>query len=152
MSNLDERRAELREHYAKVRATLLAAIDGLSDAEMVEETIDGWSVKDHLVHLTVWDEIRRQEIERISAGGHFAWPMMKDDLVDQFNDMTVKLRRHLSLEQVRNEFVSSRAAVIAAIDAATERGLEGGLYGEAGLQSTHDIPHADFIRKWRTNR
>ena len=152
MDELEQKRAKLREHYAAVRVPLLEAIAGLSDAQMVEETIDGWSVKDHLVHLTVWDEIRRQEIERISAGGHTAWPMMTEEQVEQLNQMTVELRRRLTLDQVRAEFDSSRAAVVAAIDAATARGLDGSLYGEAGLESDHDVPHADFIRRWRAGR
>ena len=36
-----------------------------------------------------------------------------------------------------------------AIGAATERGLDPSLYGEAGLRSGHEAQHAGWIRRWR---
>jgi hypothetical protein len=39
------------------RDALLAAIHGLSDAQMTEPSLDGWSVKDHLAHLALWDDV-----------------------------------------------------------------------------------------------
>ena len=41
------------EHYREVRAPLLAALEGLSAEQMLEPSLDGWSIKDHLAHLTV---------------------------------------------------------------------------------------------------
>jgi hypothetical protein len=32
---------------------------------MLEPTIDGWSVKDHLAHMAFWDDLRAADIERI---------------------------------------------------------------------------------------
>ena len=46
---MEDRDALLR-HYRESRAALLAAIDGLTDAQMTDPSIDGWSVKDHLAH------------------------------------------------------------------------------------------------------
>lgn len=53
----EDREAILR-HYRSTRDDLLAAIDGLSDELMVETSLDGWSVKDHLAHLALSDDIR----------------------------------------------------------------------------------------------
>jgi uncharacterized damage-inducible protein DinB len=144
-------RESLREHYREVRAPLLAALEGLSPEQMVEPSLDGWSVKDHLTHLTLWDEIRAQEITRISAGGAPAWPAtMTEQQIETLNNLVVELRRGLSLEQVRQELASSRADVIAAIESASDLGMDGSRYGEAGLRSTHDRDHTDDIRRWRT--
>ena len=140
---------ELRRHYESSRSALLAAIDGLGDAEMSLAAIDGWSVKDHLTHVTVWDEIRAAEIERISAGFEPAWPHMTDSEIEAFNGMTERMRSSLSLAQVLAELESSRARVLAAIAAATERGLDETRYGEAGLRSDHESEHADLIGRWR---
>lgn len=68
-------RDALLDHYRKTRADLLAAIDGLGDEAMSEPSLDGWSVKDHLLHLASWDDIRAQEVARISAGHDSAWRM-----------------------------------------------------------------------------
>ena len=45
-----EDREALLAHYRRMRADLLAAIDGLTEAQMTEQSLDGWSVKDHLAH------------------------------------------------------------------------------------------------------
>ena len=58
-------------------------------------------------------------------------------------------RRDLSLEQARWELEHSRAVLLDTIEAATERGLDGSLYGEAGLRSTHEGAHTEWIRRWR---
>ena len=142
----------LRQHYAVSRAALTAAIDGLSEADMSQAALDGWSVKDHLTHVTVWDEIRAGEIERISNGFEPAWRHMTEAETDSFNGIIERMRSSLPLAQVLAELESSRARVIAAIDAATERGLDEGRYAEAGLRSTHEVAHAWMIQVWRTQR
>ena len=72
---MPENREGLLAHYRAMRAALLAAIDGLGDATLTEPSLDGWSVKNHLLHLAAWDEIRASEVERISAGFESAWRM-----------------------------------------------------------------------------
>ena len=57
-----EDRDGLLQHYRQMREELLAAIDGLSDALMTERSLDGWSVKDHLAHLALWDDLRAAEV------------------------------------------------------------------------------------------
>ena len=39
----------LRAQYEAVREPLLHALEGLTDEQMLEPSLDGWSVKDHLV-------------------------------------------------------------------------------------------------------
>ena len=143
------KKQDLRAHYERVRAELLAAIDGLDDDALTEPTIDGWSVKDHMAHLSIWDEIRHAEIQRISEGGVSMWPMMTEEQVETFNTLVTDLRRARSLADVEAEFHASRRRVLDAISAATDAGLEDSCYGEAGLRSTHDLAHADMIRRWR---
>lgn len=52
-----EDRDALLKHYEQMREELLSAIHGLSDGLMTEPSLDGWSVKDHLAHLALWDDI-----------------------------------------------------------------------------------------------
>jgi uncharacterized damage-inducible protein DinB len=150
--DLEAARNDLRHHYAVSRAGLMAAIEGLSEADMSQAALDGWSVKDHLTHVTVWDEIRAAEIERISAGFQPAWRHMTEAETEAFNALTERMRSGLPLSQVMAELESSRARVLAAIDTATERGLDETRYGEAGLRSTHELAHAWMIQRWRAQR
>lgn len=143
---------DLRRHYEHSRKTLLAAIDGLTDADMSLAALDGWSVKDHLTHVTMWDEIRAAEIERISAGFEPAWRPMTEAETESFNALIERMRSSLPLTQVLAELESSRARVLEAIANASERGLDETRYGEAGLRTTHELAHAAMIGRWREQR
>ncbi len=143
-----ENRDELVGHYRGSRAELLAAVEGLDEARLTERTLDGWSVKEHLSHLVLWDELRASEVERISAGFDSAWRMTGAH-VDAYNDLGHELRRDHSLAQVMWELEHSRRRLLDAIERAPERGLDGSLYGEAGLVSDHEQEHAGWIRAWR---
>jgi uncharacterized damage-inducible protein DinB len=146
-----EDREALLEHYRQTRLALLAAIEGLSDAQMTEPSLDGWSVKDHLAHLAQWDDIRASEVVRISAGQDSAWRMTGEQDA-AYNDLQYALRLPLSLNQVRWELANSRQRLLEVIAAATPRGLDASLYGEAGLRSGHEAVHAGWIRRWREER
>jgi hypothetical protein len=62
------------------------------------------------------------------------------------------LRFALSVDQVRWELATARQRLLDAISAATPRGLDASLYGEAGLRSSHEAAHTGWIRRWRGER
>ncbi len=148
---MTEDREALLQHYRRMRAELLAAIAGLGDAVLTEPSLDGWSVKDHLAHLALWDEIRASEVVRISAGHDSAWRMTPDQDA-AYSALGHALRRTLSLDQVRWELATSGQRLLDAIAAATPRGLDASLYGEAGLRSSHEAAHTGWIARWRRER
>lgn len=146
-----EDRDALLQHYGEMRQELLSAIDGLSDEVMTEPSLDGWSVKDHLAHLALWDDIRASEVERISAGHDSAWRMAGEQ-DETLNALAHKQRLVLSPDQVRWELATSRQRLLDAISSATTRGLDASLYGEAGLRSPHEGQHTGWIKRWRGER
>jgi len=146
-----ENREALLQHYQDMRDKLLAAIAGLSDELMAEPSLDGWSVKDHLAHLAFWDDIRTSEVVRISAGYDTAW-RTSGDQDERFNSLIHDLRLSLSLDQVKWELDASRQRLIEAISSATDRGLDGSIYSEAALRSTHERVHTGWIKRWRAER
>ena len=146
-----EDRDTLLQDYRQARADLLAAIDGLSDELLIEPSLDGWSVKDHLAHLALWDDVRAREVERISAGHDSAWRMTEaQDLA--YNALGYSLRLPLSVDQVTWELTTSRQKMLDAIASATPRGLDPSLYGDAGLHSGHEAEHMTWIKRWREGR
>ena len=150
-TNMAENRAALLHHYRKMREELLSAIHGLSEALMIDPSLDGWSVKDHLAHLALWDDLRASEVVRISAGHDSAWRMTHDQ-DEAYNAVAHSLRLSLSLHQVRWELAISRQRLLDAISSATPRGLDPSLYGEAGLRSAHEAAHTGWIKLWREGR
>ena len=146
-----EDRDDLIKHYRESRATLLQAIDGLTDEQMSETTIDGWAVKDHLAHLALWDDLRAAEVERVSAGHDSAWKMT-DEQDDDFNEIGYELRRSMSAAQARWELDHSRTRLLDAIAAAPPDALDPERYGAAGLRSGHEGQHAEWLGRWRRER
>jgi hypothetical protein len=145
---MPEDRDALLAHYRDGRARIEAAINGLTDAQLTETTLDGWSVKDHLAHLAFWDDVRAAEVERISAGHQSAWKMT-DEQDEALNVLGYELRRELPLAQVRWECAQSRERLLSAIEAAPPQALEPSLYGAAGLRTDHEFEHARWIESWR---
>lgn len=142
---------EVLDRYRQSRERLLAAIEGLSDQQMTERSLDGWSVNDHLAHLAVWDDLRADEVARISAGNDSVWRMTEQQDKD-FNEMTYDLRRSLSVNQIKWELANSRRRLLSAIETATPEGLDASRYGEAGLLSGHEAMHAEWIERWRSEK
>jgi uncharacterized damage-inducible protein DinB len=143
-----EDRDALLQHYRQTREELLSAIDGLTDDQLSERSLDGWSVKDHLLHLALWDEIRASEVARISAGHESAW-RMNGEQDDAYNRLGHDLRLDTSAQQAKWELATSRQRLLDAISTASPRGLDPDRYGEAGLKSTHEAQHTAWITRWR---
>jgi uncharacterized damage-inducible protein DinB len=146
-----EDRDALVGHYREMRARLLAALDGLPDDLLIAPTLDGWSVKDHLIHLAFWDRIRAAEVIRISAGQDTAWRMTESQN-DVLSGLAYDLQQGLSLEQVRWELAISHDRLLEALSTATLVGLDESRYGEAGLRSDHESEHVGWIARWRTEQ
>jgi uncharacterized damage-inducible protein DinB len=146
-----EDKEELLQHYRRGRDELLSAIDGLSDEQMSEPSLDGWSVKDHLAHVALWDDLRAMEVERVSAGHEAAWKF-SDAGDDAFNDVGYELRRDMSAAQARWELERSSRRLLDAISEAKPRALDGSLYGSAALRTSHQLDHAGWIKRWRTDK
>lgn len=148
---MSEDRRDLLRSYHRSREQLLAAIDGLSEEQLAETSLDGWSVKDHLAHLAFWDDLRAGEVVRISAGHESVWRLTEEQ-DETLNEIQYQMRRSLPLEQVEWELATSRQRLLDAIAAATPEGLDPSRYGEAGLRSGHEAEHAEWIRRWRDEK
>ena len=148
---MTDQRDDLLRHYRESRARLLRAIDGLTDQQMSEPSIDGWAVKDHLGHLALWDDIRAAEVERVSAGFESAWSMTERQ-DDDHNAMGYELRKSMSAAQARWELENSRRKLLDAITAAPPRALDPSRYGAAGLRSGHEDQHAEWLERWRNEQ
>ncbi|MGE3858004.1 MAG: maleylpyruvate isomerase N-terminal domain-containing protein [Dehalococcoidia bacterium] len=148
---MPEDRDALIAHYHATRRDLMTALDGLDDAAMLDATIDGWSVTDHLAHLALWADIRAGEVTRISAGYESAYRLTPEQ-DDAFNAIAHEARRGWSPEQARWELEQARTRLLDALTRATPRGLQADRYGSAGLRSDHESEHAGWIRRWRSER
>ena len=132
------------------RARVLAAIEGLSDGQASRSELDGWSVKDHLAHLTACDEFRFYEIGRVSRGARPVFAS-DDEQMDTLNEAMVTVRRHLTLEELIADLEFARSLVLEAISQAPEQALTPEAYGDFPVDGSisHDLEHAAAIAAWR---
>jgi hypothetical protein len=148
---MTEDRGALLERYRQMRTEFLAAINGLTEAQLIERTHNGWSVKDHMAHIAFWDELRASEVERMSEGFESAWRLTPEQ-DDVLNAMVTQARWDHSLDQVRWEFALTKQRFLDALARATPEALDASKYGEAGLTSGHEAEHAGWIREWRAEK
>jgi len=128
------------------------AIAGLAEEQMSRPDLDGWSVKDHLTHLTFWHEMRFFEISRIGRGGQASFPSTDEAEagVEQINQQFVANRRSLPFTQVLSDLNFAREIVRQAIAGCPEDRLDERLYEGIGMHGAgHDSEHADMIISWR---
>src|SRR3990170_1236887 len=132
------------------RDRVMAAIAGLREEQMSRAGIDGWSAKDHLIHLTACDEFRFYEIGRVSRGARPAFTGT-DIEHDTLNEVMVALRRHLAVDEVMADLESARSLVLEAIAGAPEHALSPEAYGDFPVDGSvaHDLEHAAAITAWR---
>jgi hypothetical protein len=126
------------------------AIAGLSEEQMSQRDLDGWSVKDHLTHLTLWHELRFFEISRIARGGRAGFPVTDEEGVEHINQQFAAYRRSLTLTQVLADLDFAREMVRQAVASCPEDHLDVRLYEELGPNGAgHETDHAEMIAAWR---
>jgi hypothetical protein len=146
-TNLQDRLAtELAAAHERVRR----AISNLTEEQAMAVGPDGWSIKDHLAHLTLWHEMRFFEISRIGRGGSPSFPHASEEQATPLNETAAANRRGLTLRQVIADLEFAWSMVEQAVSVCPEDCLELGFSGEIGpIGSGHDIAHAQMIKALR---
>jgi hypothetical protein len=145
-----ERHAVLAAFEAS-QAAILAAIEGLNEMQLSEQSLDGWSVKDHLAHLAQWHELRWLDLTRLAAGYQSAVNSTPEQ-DEAFNAMTVAWRARLSWQQTLWEWQTARGRVLETVRTLPAAELTLALRDVWPLRTGHEDEHAGYIRSWRTAR
>jgi hypothetical protein len=148
-----DRRAQVAAEVAAAHDHVRAAIAGVSEDEASAIGPDGWSIKDHLTHLTLWHEMRFFEINRIGRGGLPSFPLTTQEDVTPLNELIASYRRGLPFEQVVADLEFAWSMVEQAVAACSDERLDHGFSGEIGPVGTrHDLSHMMRIRALRSGR
>ena len=132
------------------RARVMESVAGLTDEQMDQPDLEGWSVKDHLTHITLWHEMRFFEISRIARLGHAGFPETDEAGIEDINQQFVANRRPLPVSQVLADLDFAREMVRQAVAASPEDRLDLRFYKELGPSGAgHDTDHAETIASWR---
>ena len=128
------------------------AIAGLTEEQVSRPSIDGWSVKDHLTHLTLWHELRFFELSRIARGGRAGFPVTDEAGVEHINQQFAANRRPLPLDQVLADLDFAREMVRQAIANCPEDRLDLRFYEELGPHGAgHESPRRTITARREAN-
>ena len=113
-------KTELLERIHQSRSALEETLDPLEEVTLTRPGPDGgWSIKDHLAHLAVWE----LGIAELLGGRPRFAAMQVEDAVsqgkgyDEINEVIHRLHAGLSLEQVLDEFQDAHRQLLQALDA-----------------------------------
>lgn len=136
--------AELVVRIREERAALEAVIRPLSESELVRPRVEGWSIKDHLAHIAVW--------ERVLVGKHLEGRTFAD--AAGMDPATVAATIEMTAETSLNEWFYTRdrnrplAEVLTEFEAAHREVLRAvGQLRDAALtaSSDHDQSYAPTL-------
>ncbi len=115
-------KSELLANIRRERATLDALVASLSEAEMIAPELDaGWSVKDVLAHISVWEERCASWLETVARGETPERPEVQD--VDDENARDYAAAKDAALAAMLAQSRESHAALLRSVEALAEGDL-----------------------------
>lgn len=120
MDQLPQNSTELLQRITQDWTQLMDALAALTVEQVITPAADGWTVKDHLAHLTYWE----QWLLRYHLGGEPAHSVLGvaeaeiDDLhIDEINELIRQRSRSRPLDEVMHDLQETHAQVVATLSA-----------------------------------
>jgi hypothetical protein len=131
---------------------LQRSIEGLTDAQLTQpETMDQWSIRDVLAHITTWEGEALQHLPTIMSGGRPPRYVTFGG-IDAFNAMVMEQKRQLSLADIRHQMHETHQRLLELILSAPADQLNHETRARRRLRWDtyhHYSEHAKAIREWR---
>jgi Protein of unknown function (DUF1706) len=151
-------KSELLASIRRERATLDALVASLSEAEMIAPELDvGWSVKDAVAHISVWERRCAGWLEAVARGETPERPEVQD--VDGANARDYAAAKDTGPATVLAQSRESHAALLRSVEAlaeadlADERRFGWPTWKMASSNSDeHYREHIDQIEAWLRGR
>ncbi len=106
---------DLLEHIQRDWSALNTLLESFTDDEWITlKNTDGWTIKDHVAHLTVWEQ---SVIAFLTSTPRHSGLQISEDLyysedIDAMNDAIFKNHQHDSLDEVRQRFQITHRQVV----------------------------------------
>jgi len=151
-------RSQLMFRMVKARASVLAAVQGMSAATAERPLGEGkWTVRETILHLVARDRARLREMEAALRGIRPSWDGLDPALQAQVNEEDLVPLRAQSWEDAQRLLLTTRQDLMEAVESIPEDPAE--VWGEEHPLGwmfqrlpAHDLHHADIIKRWRTEQ
>jgi|SRR3989344_3302637 len=156
----DRRRQQLINEFEAARREVFRSIEDLNPREMKQPIIDGWSIKDILVHILEWDLRSLQDAKELLSDHdidkhHWINP-------DEFNREATEKYRDIPVPQIIDDLAQVTQRVVEFLTSVPQENLfrerafeyEGEKLSVVWVLSypEHDREHAQQILAWRRQR
>jgi uncharacterized damage-inducible protein DinB len=150
---------DILDQLAESRQTFLHALEGLSEAQITQEPVEGiWTIKDLLAHLTSWEKSCLIPLRAYAVGGAFIPEAIPDHHV--WNQAQAQRWQAQSLVEILAEYQAIREEIVALVTELPEARwavkLPAPWGGEAtiaelcgGLIWHEKTEHLKSIRQWK---
>jgi len=129
---------------------------GLSDAELLEPGVVGrWSVRDVIVHVTIWEEEALKHLPGILEGRRPPRYSVTYGGIDAFNALMIARRKDLPLEEIFRRQAAVHRRVVVLVERTPEKALVSGTRARNRLRLDtygHYAVHTAAILRWRRGR
>ena len=129
---------------------------GLSDAELLEPGVVGrWSVRDVIVHVTIWEEEALKHLPGILEGRRPPRYSVTYGGIDGFNALMIARRKDLPLEEIFRRQAAVHRRVVVLVERTPEKALVSGTRARNRLRLDtygHYAVHTAAILRWRRGR
>ncbi len=158
------KKSEIVQRLKDSREAFLAAIDGLTDVAIVEPGVVGeWSVRDVLVHMTLWEASLVTFLYYVKLGRKPPPGEHPDETMDERNARWHAEHKDRPLDRARADFLAVRQQTLRRVRALTQAEidqaeklawLEGAPLERWIASDTyeHEAEHIQQILEWRARR
>jgi uncharacterized protein (TIGR03083 family) len=118
-------KAELVERIDRSRSALEETLRPLSEEQLLTPGPSGWSIKDHLAHLAVWEFGVAELLQHRSrfAAMQVEGAVSQGKTEDEVNDVIYQRHADLSLAQVRKQFDEAHRLLLQALNPLSDADL-----------------------------
>lgn len=150
-------KADVERELLEAWEALGSAVDSFSDMELEQPgVVESWSIKDLLGHIAFWAQQAAENLQLMAAGRADEVRHPSDEkATDEWNEREWRARRERPLSDVREEWLDSfQAAMAAMADFPAER-LQENVKGAtvlarfAGDTYEHYREHLEQLNAWR---
>ena len=158
------KKTELIQALKDSRASFLAAIEGLPDEALLQPGVVGeWSIRDLLVHLTLWEAELVTVLYYVKQGRKPPAGVIASEDMDAKNARWHAENKDRPLDVARADFTAVREQTLRRVRSLTQADLERA-DKQPWLQATplmawiasdtfeHEAEHIQQIREWRARR
>jgi hypothetical protein len=103
---------------------LTELVEGIAPATFVQPVKDGWSPKDHVAHVSAWEEFLLAILEQRDRHTSLGVGDLRGKETDEINDAVFQARRHQVPDEIRTSLAETHRQVRAAIQSLSDADLQ----------------------------